>query len=85
MRAILGAGLALALIGCVPARIKTEIDFVDTVVQVGAKETAGFEAASDEDKLLLGEKAVRAIRRLKAHTENLKRWIERKGPADDSQ
>jgi len=85
VRAVLGAGLVLFLIGCTPAAIKTEIDFVDTVVQTGVSETEGFEEASDVDKGRMGEKAIRALRRLKPHTENLRRWIEREGPADDSQ
>jgi hypothetical protein len=81
----LSAGIVLFLVGCTPAEIKSEIDFVDTVVQFGVVETSDYEKASDAEKDRLGLKAVKALRRLKPHTDNLKRWIEGKGPADVSQ
>jgi hypothetical protein len=80
--------MALAVFsGCtwfVPADVKTGIDFMDTVVQVGVKEAAGIEDITDNAKARAkAMKAVRALRRLSPHSDNLKRWIEGKEPADD--
>lgn len=82
MRTIFCASILL-FVSCVPTKIKTQIDFVDTVTQTAAKETEGYTAASEAEKAAMGEKAVRAIHRLKLHTDNLKRWIDRKEPASE--
>jgi hypothetical protein len=75
------AVVALFLTGCVPAAIKQEIDFVDTVVQVGVKETEEFFTTTDaEEKIRIGEKAIGSLKRLQPHTENLKRWVEGEEP-----
>lgn len=75
------AVVALVLTGCVPAAIKSEIDFVDTVVQQGVEETGKFFTTNDtEEKLKIAEKAVGALRRLKPHSANLKRWVEGEEP-----
>lgn len=80
MKAVL-AVVALVLVGCVPAAIRKEIDFVDTVVQIGVEETGEFFTTNDtEEKLRLGQKAIGALRRLKPHSANLKRWVEGEEP-----
>ena len=80
MKAILVVA-ALFLIGCVPAAIKAEIDFVDTVIQVGVVETKGFDNSNDAaEKISFGQKAIKALRRLKSHSANLKRWVEGEEP-----
>jgi hypothetical protein len=75
------------LSGCtwfVPSDIKTEIDFMNTAVQVGVSEAEGIEAITDDAKArAVAMKAVRALRRLAPHADNLKRWIEGKEPASD--
>jgi len=75
------------LSGCtwfVPSDIKTGIDFMDTVVQIGVKESVGIEDISDDAKARTqAMKAVRALRRLSPHSDNLKRWIEGKEPVSD--
>ena len=80
MKAILTVA-ALFLLGCVPAAIKQEIDFVDTIVQVGVLETEAFSTSNDAaEKIRLGEKAIGSLRRLQPHSANLKRWIEGEEP-----
>lgn len=83
----LTAVVTLVFSGCtwfVPSDIKTEIDFMDTVVQVSVKETEGVEDISDDAKArAVAMKAVKAMRRASPHSDNLKRWIEGKEPASD--
>lgn len=65
--------------GCsrsIPASIKTEIDFLHTVVS-----TAVDEVEAIEDDAERAEKAVRALKRAEPHTETLKDWVD--GEDDD--
>lgn len=82
----LAVAAALLTAGCtwfVPSDIKTEIDFMDTVVQVGVKESVGIEAVADDAAARTqAMKAVKALRRLAPHADNLKRWIEGKEPSE---
>jgi hypothetical protein len=72
---------ALSLLGCVPEAIKQEIDFMDTVVQIGVTETENFDSTDDiDDKIRFGQQAIGALRRLKPHSANLKRWVEGEEP-----
>lgn len=75
------------LSGCmwfVPSDIKTGIDFMDTVIQVGVKEAKDIESITDDTKARAqAMRAVRALRRLSPHSDNLKRWIEGKESASD--
>jgi len=80
MKTILAVA-ALFLLGCVPAAIKKEIDFMDTVVQIGVTETEKFDSTDDiDEKIRFGQKAIGALRRLKPHSANLKRWVEGEEP-----
>lgn len=80
MRAFAFLLVCLTLVGCtsIPAEIKTEIDFVDTVVQ-----TAVTELEAEDDVAKKAEKAERALKRLAPHTDNLRRFVEKKEPADE--
>jgi hypothetical protein len=67
--------------GCfsIPGPIKTEIDFVDTVVDVALRELKDAENADD-----VAETSSRALLRLAPHTENLRQWAEGQEVDDDS-
>lgn len=75
---ILAAIVVLSLVGCsrIPAEIRTEIDFLSTVISTGVRETAQI-----GDPAARADKAVRALRRAEPHAENLRRWAE-KGDSD---
>lgn len=73
--------LLLALIlfcgaGCysVPAKIRTEIDFMDTVV-----DTALIELKKVKTVDQAAETSTRALLRLAPHTENLRLWVAGEG------
>lgn len=74
-RLLLAVILAVGLAGCIPAAIRTEIDFLDTVLS-----TAVTESALIDDAEKRADKAVRAIKRAAPHAANLKRWAEGKKP-----
>ena len=81
MRSLCAVLAALFLFGCVPSAVKTEIDFVDTVVQVGVMETKEFFTTNDAaEKIRLGQLAIGSLRRLQPHTKNLKCWVEGEEP-----
>ncbi len=66
--------------GCfsIPAAIRTEIDFADTVVDVALREMK--EATNAEQ---VAETGSRALLRLAPHTETLRLWAEGQGVTDD--
>ena len=72
---LLAVVVAIGLTGCTPAAIKSEIDFLDTVLSTAVKETA--EIADDKQR---ADKAVRALNRAAPHAANLKRWIDKEQP-----
>ncbi len=70
------AVLAIVVVLCsgcfsIPAAIKTEIDFTDTVVDTALREMN--KATSAEEMAVMG---TRALLRLAPHTENLRLWAE---------
>jgi hypothetical protein len=72
--------VAMFVGGCcrsLPASIKAEIGFLDTVVSTAVKETAEIQDAEQR-----AEKAVRALKRAAPHTDNLRRWVEGEEAAD---
>lgn len=73
--------VAVLCAGCysIPAAIRTEIDFTDTVVDTALREMN--KAASAEEMAVLGTKA---LLRLAPHTENLRLWAEGQGVDDGS-
>lgn len=79
MRVIAWFAVCVLLVGCasIPAEIKTEIDFVDTVVQ-----TAVVELEAESDVAKKADKAERALKRLAPHTDNLRRFAEKGQSAD---
>jgi hypothetical protein len=76
-RLLLAAVVAVGLAGCIPAAIRTEIDFLDTVLATAVTETALIEDAEQR-----ADKAVRALKRAAPHAANLKRWAEGEKPND---
>lgn len=76
---IAAALLLLACVGCgIPASIKAEIDFIDTVVSTAVKETEVIECDKQRSTI-----AVNALKRVAPHAENLRVWIERGKPRGD--
>ena len=70
----------LGFCGCggnVPAKIKTEIDFLNTVISTGIRE-----ASQIDDPTQRADKAIRALKRAEPHSENLLRWAERRDSGD---
>lgn len=69
----------LFLAGCprVPAEIKTEISFLDTVISTAVKEAEELDDASQR-----ADKAVRALKRAAPHADNLRRWASGEEAAD---
>ncbi len=72
--------VAVLCTGCfgIPAAIRTEIDFVDTVVDTALRELK--EATTAEQ---VAETSSRALLRLAPHTENLRQWAEGQEVSDD--
>jgi hypothetical protein len=68
--------VSLFCTGCcaIPNAIKTELDFIDTIVDVALVELKTAENADD-----VAETSSRALLRLAPHTENLRQWAEGKG------
>ena len=64
-------GLSAGCNGRIPAAIRTEIDFLHTVISTGVKETSQIEEPAQR-----ADKAVRALKRAEPHSENLRRWAE---------
>ena len=73
--------IAIFCSGCfsIPAVVKTEIDFADTVVDTALRELQ--EATSTEQ---VAETSSRALLRLAPHTENLRLWAEGQEVRDGS-
>jgi len=74
--AVVMAIVAVCFVGCctIPAAVKTQIDFVDTVTDVALKELKDAENADQ-----VAEISSRALLRLAPHTENLRQWAEGQG------
>ena len=70
---ILTLVVVFGFVGCtrIPTAIRTEIDFLHTVISTGVKETSQI-----EDSAQRADKAVRALKRAEPHSENLRRWAE---------